>query len=100
MQLTDILMCPRTGGSLNFGNGDSVVRVHGSDVTYPIVDGIVDFCPDVKDTVSKAYDAFSTRYDAYMTSATSPGMFRKMFDPNKKRDENEVQEEELYEKIH
>ena len=46
-------MCPRTGGSLNFGNGDSVVRVDGRDVTYPIVDGIVDFCPDVKDMISE-----------------------------------------------
>jgi hypothetical protein len=34
-----------------------VVRVPGSDVTYPVVDGIVDFCPDVKDTISNAYDA-------------------------------------------
>ena len=80
MELTDILICPRTGSRLRFGDGDSVVRVHGSEVTYPVVDGIVDFCPDVKDTVSKAYDAFSSRYDAYMTSAIAPGMFRRMFD--------------------
>ena len=75
-----MLRCPRTGNRLRFNDGDSVVRVDGSDVTYSVVDGIVDFCPDVKDTISKAYDAFSSRYDAYMTSATSPGMFRKMFD--------------------
>ncbi len=80
MELTDILICPRTGNRLRFGDGDSVVRVHGSDVTYPVVDGIVDFCPDVKDTVSKAYDACSSLYDAYMASAVSPGMFRRMFD--------------------
>jgi SAM-dependent methyltransferase len=80
VELTDILICPRTGSRLRFGDGDSVVRVHGSEVTYPVVDGIVDFCPGVKDTISKAYDAFSFRYDAYMTSAISPGMFRRMFD--------------------
>ena len=80
MELTDILRCPRTGSRLHFGDGDSVVRVHGSDVTYPVVDGIVDFCPDVKNTISKAYDAFSSRYDAYMTSATSAGMFMRIFD--------------------
>jgi len=80
VELTDILMCPSTGNSLRFNDGDSVVRVHGTDLTYPIVDGIVDFCPDVKDTISKAYDAFSSRYDSYMTSAISPGMFRRMFD--------------------
>ena len=80
MELTDILRCPRTGNRLRFVDGDSVVHVEHSDVTYPIVDGIVDFCPDVKDTISKAYDAFSSRYDSYMTSAISPGMFRRMFD--------------------
>ena len=80
MDLTDILKCPRTGSSLRFGDGDSVVRVDGSEVTYPIVDGIVDFCPDVKDKVSRAYDAFSSRYDGYMASTLSPGTFRRMFD--------------------
>ena len=80
MELTDILRCPRTGNRLRFGDGDSVVRVHGSDVTYPIVDGIVDFCPDVKDKISKAYDGYASLYDAYMTYATSPGMFGKIFD--------------------
>ena len=80
MELIDILRCPRTGNRLRFGDGDSVVRVHGSDVTYPVVDGIVDFCPDVKDTISRAYDAISSRYDAYMTSSISAGMFVRMFD--------------------
>jgi hypothetical protein len=32
------------------------------------------------DKISKAYDACSSGYDAYMTYATSPGMFAKMFD--------------------
>jgi SAM-dependent methyltransferase len=80
VELTDILICPRTESRLHFGDSDSVVHVHGSDVTYPVVDGIVDFCPDVKDKISKAYDAFSSRYDAYMASALSPGTFRRMLD--------------------
>lgn len=80
MDTADILRCPKTGSRLRFGEGESVVHVPGRDVTYPVVDGIVDFCPDVKDTVSKAYDAYSSRYDTYMTYATSPGTFAKMFD--------------------
>jgi SAM-dependent methyltransferase len=80
VELTDILVCPRTGSRLDFSDGDSVVRVQGSDVTYPVVDGIVDFLPDVKDTISKAYDACSFGYDAYMASAVSPGVFRRMLD--------------------
>ena len=79
MELTDILVCPRTGNRLSFDDGDSVVHVENSDVTYPIVDGIVDFCPEVRDTVSRAYDAFASRYDAYMMSATSGRMFISMF---------------------
>jgi ubiquinone/menaquinone biosynthesis C-methylase UbiE len=80
VELTDILRCPRTGNRLRFGDGDSVVHVHGTGVTYPVVDDIVDFCPDVKDKISKAYDACSSRYDRYMAYATSPGMFGKIFD--------------------
>ena len=80
MELTDILRCPKTGHRLCLGDGDSVVHVHGAGVTYPIVDGIVDFCPDDKNKISKAYDACSSRYDAYMAYATSPGMFGKIFD--------------------
>ena len=37
MELTDILRCPRTGNRLRFCDGDSVVRVDGSDVTYQLV---------------------------------------------------------------
>jgi SAM-dependent methyltransferase len=80
MKLIRILRCPRTGNRLRFGDGDFVVHVEDSDVTYPIVDGIVDFCPDVKDKISKAYDRSASLYDAYMNYATSPGMFGKMFD--------------------
>ena len=81
MELTNVLICPRTGNRLRFDDDDSVVRVQDSDVTYPIVDGIVDFCPEVRpgvrDTVSTAYDSFASRYDAYITSGTSAGMLRK-----------------------
>ena len=72
MELTDILRCPSAGNRLCLGENDSVVHVHGTGVTYPIVAGIVDFCPDAKDKISKAYDAYSSRYDAYMAYATSP----------------------------
>ena len=75
MELTDILMCPSTGNRLRFNDGESVVHVDHSDVTYPIVDGIVDFCPNDKNTTSKAYDACSSLYDAYMSTNVAPGMF-------------------------
>jgi ubiquinone/menaquinone biosynthesis C-methylase UbiE/uncharacterized protein YbaR (Trm112 family) len=76
MELTDIVRCPKTGNKLRFHDEDSVVRVEHSDVTYPIIDGIVDFCPHARDTVSRSYDAIASRYDAYMTSSN---VFMKVF---------------------
>ncbi len=69
MELTEILRCPKTGNKLRFHDGESLVRVEDSDLTYPIIDGIVDFCTEARDTVSKSYDAIASRYDAYTTSA-------------------------------
>lgn len=80
MELADILVCPRTKNRLRLDDGSAVVQVQDSDVTYPVVDGIVDFCPDAKDAISNAYDAFSSRYDGYMNSVVSAGVFGRMFD--------------------
>ena len=70
MKLTDILICPKTGNNLRFADSDSVVQVDGSDITYPVIDGIVDFPGERQDRVSASYDSAAHRYDAYMTSST------------------------------
>jgi len=67
LELTEILKCPKTGNKLRFDDGDKTVRVGDSDVEYPVVDGIIDFCPGVLDKVSKAYDKVADRYDAILT---------------------------------
>ena len=67
MELTDILRCPQTGDELQFGDCGSVVYVEHSDVTYPVVDGIIDFCPGAADKVSAAYDKIANCYDAILT---------------------------------
>jgi ubiquinone/menaquinone biosynthesis C-methylase UbiE len=69
MKLTDILRCPKTHNSLRFEEADSLVRVENSDLTYPVVDGIIDFCPDIRDRVSRSYDRIASCYDTYITSA-------------------------------
>jgi len=68
MELTEILRCPKTGNRLRFRDVDSVVHVEDSDVTYPVVDGIVDFCGEARDAVSASYDAVAPRYDSLVTS--------------------------------
>ena len=69
MEVTEVLRCPKTGNKLRFDDADSVVAVEDSPITYPIIDGIVDFCPEAKDAVSASYDGFALRYDAYITSS-------------------------------
>lgn len=69
MQPTDILRCPKTTNRLRFDAEDSIVRVEHSDRTYPIIDGIVDFCDRGQDRVSTSYDAIAPRYDSYITSS-------------------------------
>ena len=49
-----------------------MVRVEHSDVTYPIIDGMIDFCPESHDRIATAYDKAAPRYDSYMMSSTVP----------------------------
>ena len=42
MDLQDILSCPRTGHRLRFDEAAALVRVEHSDLTYPIIEGIID----------------------------------------------------------
>jgi len=72
MDLTDILRCPATANRLHFDNANRIVRVENCDLTYPIIDGIVDFCPGPPDRISASYDAVAPRYDTYITSASLP----------------------------
>ena len=68
MKVTEVLRCPKTGNRLRFD--DSVVAVEDSRITYPIIDGIVDFCHGTKDAVSQSYDGSASKYDSYMTSSS------------------------------
>ena len=73
MEVTKILRCPNTGNKLLFNDADSVVAVEDSPTTYPITDGIVDFCPEVDDRISTSYDRFASGYDAYIAGICFPG---------------------------
>lgn len=70
MEVTKVLKCPKTGNRLRFDDAKSVVVVEDSAITYPINDGIVDFCPEAKDKISKSYDGFASSYDTYFTSSS------------------------------
>jgi ubiquinone/menaquinone biosynthesis C-methylase UbiE len=72
LELTKILRCPRTGNKLRFDGGDKIVHVTGSDVEYPVVDGIIDFCPEAVDKVSKAYDKVADCYDTLLSRPNIP----------------------------
>ena len=70
MEVTEVLRCPKTGNKLRFDDSNSVVVVEDSAITYPIKDGIVDFCPEARDKVSRCYDGFASSYDTYFTSSS------------------------------
>jgi len=65
-EIIDVLMCPKTGNKLRFDNIASVMAVEDSLIRYPVIDGIVDFCHETGDTVSKSYDGFASYYDFCM----------------------------------
>jgi len=68
VEWTDILRCPKTGQTLHFDEAASVLRGEASDVTYPAIGGIVDFCPQGQDRIAASYDKVAARYDP--TAAT------------------------------
>ena len=70
MKLPKFLRCPKTANKLRFSDTDSVVYVENSDIIYPVINGIIDFCPKVRGVVSASYDAFASRYDEYITSSS------------------------------
>ena len=67
MELTDIIRCPETGKKLRFDEGNTIVHAEDSNIEYPVVDGIVDFCHGAADKVSTAYDKIADRYDSVLT---------------------------------
>ncbi len=75
MELTDILKCPKTGKKLCFDHVDSIVRVEGSDITYPITDQTIDFIPEARDKISTSYDKIAPRYDAILAH---PKLFQRI----------------------
>jgi len=70
VELTEILRCPKTGNKLQFEQPSSTLLVEHSDVTYPITDGIVDFCPQSHDRISASYNKVASRYDPYITASS------------------------------
>ncbi len=72
MDWTDILRCPKTGNKLHLDEADSILRAEHADATYPVVDGIADFCPESNDRIAAAYNKVVPRYDSCMLSSTIP----------------------------
>ncbi len=63
MELTNLLRCPRTGQALHFDEAASILRGENPEVTYPVIDGIVDFCPQRQDRIAAACEKVAPRYD-------------------------------------
>jgi SAM-dependent methyltransferase len=70
VELTEILRCPKTGSGLQYDGSASILRAERSDAAYPVIDGIVDFCPQRHDRVSASYDKVASRYDPCITASS------------------------------
>jgi SAM-dependent methyltransferase len=68
---TNILRCPKTGNSLQLDEAASLLRVEHSELTYPFVGGIIDFCPASQDRIAGSYDRVASRYDPYVTATSA-----------------------------
>jgi ubiquinone/menaquinone biosynthesis C-methylase UbiE len=64
-----LLTCPETHQPLKIDRKRGVVSVEGSNMTYPIKDGIIDFIPDVNDDGIAMFDAMAEEYDDWMNSS-------------------------------
>ena len=68
-ELENLLRCPRTGNKLVLDDSQTHYNVTGSDYTYPINDGMIDFLPNEKDRISMSYDIASSIYEPIITSS-------------------------------
>jgi ubiquinone/menaquinone biosynthesis C-methylase UbiE len=66
----DLLRCPQTGQPLHFDEAASVLRGEAFDGTCPVIDGIVDFCPQAHDRIVASYDRVAARYDPGIAAST------------------------------
>ena len=60
-----LFKCPVTGNGIKVDYQQSIVRVDNSEIVNPVVDGIIDFCPNSKDKVSDSYDSVAGKYDFF-----------------------------------
>jgi ubiquinone/menaquinone biosynthesis C-methylase UbiE len=67
--IEEILRCPQTQQSVTVDWEKSRVTTSDEQISYPIVDGIIDFVLD-NQSVSKSYDDISPYYDTFLTSST------------------------------
>ena len=60
-----MLICPKTKNRITIDAANGIAKVEGSELSYPIKAGIIDFLPDTVDRVSEAYDSVAPSYDDY-----------------------------------
>jgi ubiquinone/menaquinone biosynthesis C-methylase UbiE len=68
--IEEVLRCPQTRQSVSVDWNNNLVTTPDKKVSYPIVDGIIDFVLD-NQSVSKSYDDISPYYDTFLTSSST-----------------------------
>jgi len=70
-RIRSVLRCPRTGKRLVLSHSGDRFGVEGSFLSYPIVEGIVNFLDAPPAKARDVYDSSSSSYDSFITSANA-----------------------------
>ncbi len=70
MPTTELLICPKTHKRLILSEQGNRIKTELGEVSYPIHNQIIDFCPDATGESIDAYNLIATHYDSLLTNAS------------------------------
>lgn len=69
-KLESILQCPKTGKKMEFDESDNCFRVLDNEITYPIVDDIIELLPEKFEEKTDSYASLADFYEIHMANPT------------------------------
>ncbi len=70
MPIPDLLICPKTHKRLILSEQGNKIKTEVGEVSYPVHNQMIDFCPDATGETIDAYNPIATHYDSLLTNAS------------------------------
>lgn len=70
MPKPDLLICPKTHKRLFLSERGDRIKTELGEVSYPVHNQMIDFCPDATGASADAYNPIATHYDSLLTNAS------------------------------